>query len=66
MIIKGEAPNFKIHRIPNVLDLELEVDGTTVYATWNPDSRYQTEVQYRYDDGEWTTLPLVAAGIGER
>ena len=51
--------------IPLVTGLELESSGNEVTVSWNPSNRYKTEIQYRLDDGDWVTLPLVNVGASE-
>ena len=50
--------------IPDVEDLSLDVDGGEVTITWAPSDYYLTELEYRTDDGEWTTVTL-EVGVGE-
>jgi hypothetical protein len=64
LIEQGMAPHVEMDGIPNVTELALSADGNEVTITWTPNSLYLTEVQYRNDDDEWTTLTLVDAGTG--
>jgi hypothetical protein len=59
----GLYPKF-IETPKMVINLQLSSVSENVSITWNPDSRYYTEVQIKQDDGEWVTY-TVPKGIGE-
>jgi hypothetical protein len=51
--------------IPDATGLELSADGNEITITWTANNNYLTQIQYKNDDGEWITLPLIGIGVGE-
>ena len=51
--------------IEDVTGLALSYSNGEMNVSWTPNDNYLTEVSYRLDNGEWITLPLIEAGVGE-
>jgi hypothetical protein len=51
--------------ITNVKNVSINVEAESLSISWTPDDIYFTEIQIRYENGEWETLALGDPGESE-